>query len=93
MSTNDDNKGISEVKGDGAHIDHAYDVEAKKEMAADMQGAIDAENAEHNMTVLEAVRAYPAASLWAFNMSCTIVRRPQNFLFLCLPLTGELWLI
>ncbi|KAF5538047.1 major facilitator superfamily transporter [Fusarium phyllophilum] len=73
MSTNDDNKGISEVKGDGAHIDHAYDVEAKKEMAADMQGAIDAENAEHNMTVLEAVRAYPAASLWAFNMSCTII--------------------
>ncbi|KAG5771594.1 hypothetical protein H9Q72_001900 [Fusarium xylarioides] len=73
MSTNDDNKGISEVEGDGAHIDHAYDVEAKKEMAADMQGAIDAENAEHNMTVLEAVRAYPAASLWAFNMSCTII--------------------
>lgn len=67
-----DNKaGISEAKADEAHIDHAYDVEAKKEI--DMQGAIDAENQEHNMTVLEAVRAYPAASLWAFNMSCTIV--------------------
>ncbi|KAF4457117.1 MFS transporter, SP family, general alpha glucoside:H+ symporter [Fusarium austroafricanum] len=67
-----DNK---EIKGlDETHIDHAYDVEAKKEaMAADKQGAIDAENQEHNMTVLEAVRAYPAASLWAFNMSCTII--------------------
>jgi MFS transporter, SP family, general alpha glucoside:H+ symporter len=93
MSNIDDNKGvggISEVKGEEAHIDHAYDVEAKKEMAADKQGAIDAENQEHNMTVLEAVRAYPAASLWAFNMSCTIVcsAAPKE-----LPLTGELWLI
>ncbi|KAF9772454.1 hypothetical protein IL306_009839 [Fusarium sp. DS 682] len=76
MSNIDDSKGpsgISEVKGDEAHIDHAYDVEAKKELVADKQGAIDAENAEHNMTVLQAVRAYPAASLWAFNMSCTII--------------------
>jgi len=36
-------------------------------------GAIDAENIEHNMTVLEAVKAYPAASWWAFVMSATIV--------------------
>ena len=36
-------------------------------------GAIDAENIEHRMTVLEAVRAYPAASWWAFVMSATIV--------------------
>ena len=35
--------------------------------------AIEAENAEHNMTVLEAVKAYPMASFWAFIMSCTIV--------------------
>jgi hypothetical protein len=39
-------------------------------------GAIDAENAEHRMGVLEAVRAYPAASWWAFVMSCTIVSSP-----------------
>ncbi|KAG5662595.1 hypothetical protein KAF25_005013 [Fusarium avenaceum] len=72
MSDHMDNKaGISEAKADEAHIDHAYDVEAKKEM--NMQGAIDAENQEHNMTVLEAVRAYPAASFWAVNMSCTII--------------------
>lgn len=43
--------------------------------------AISAENAEHNMTVLEAVRAYPMASFWAFVMSCTIV----STLCLCLP--------
>ncbi|EHL00115.1 putative Maltose permease MAL31 [Glarea lozoyensis 74030] len=35
--------------------------------------AIEAENAEHNMGVLEAVKAYPMASLWAFVMSCTII--------------------
>jgi len=39
----------------------------------DRSGAIDAEKIEHNMTVLQAVRAYPAASWWAFVMSCTIV--------------------
>jgi len=35
--------------------------------------AITAENAEHNMGVLDAVRAYPMASFWAVVMSCTIV--------------------
>ena len=35
--------------------------------------AIEAENNEHTMTVLQAVKAYPMASFWAFIMSCTIV--------------------
>ena len=35
--------------------------------------AIEAENAEHNMGVLEAVRAYPMATFWAFIMSFMIV--------------------
>lgn len=35
--------------------------------------AIEAENAEHNMTVMQAVRAYPMASFWAFVMSAMIV--------------------
>lgn len=39
-------------------------------------GAIDAENLEHKMGVWEAVKAYPAASWWAFVMSCTIVSVP-----------------
>tara|TARA_R110002060_G_scaffold8303_2_gene12356 strand:+ start:640 stop:903 length:264 start_codon:yes stop_codon:yes gene_type:complete len=36
-------------------------------------GAIDAEKVEFDMTVMQAVKAYPAASWWAFVMSCTIV--------------------
>lgn len=45
--------------------------------------AMEAEEAEHNMTMMEAVKAYPMASFWAFVMSCTIVcclsRFPPNF--------------
>ena len=36
-------------------------------------GAIEAEEAEHNMTVLQAVKAYPMACFWAFVMSFCIV--------------------
>ncbi|KAJ5297300.1 hypothetical protein PENANT_c005G02896 [Penicillium antarcticum] len=48
-----------------------YDVGEKVDY--DRAGAIEAEEAEHNMTVLQAVKAYPAASWWAFVMSCTII--------------------
>ena len=48
-----------------------YDVGEKTDF--DRAGAINAEDIEHNMTVLEAVKAYPAASCWAFVMTCTIV--------------------
>lgn len=48
-----------------------YDVEEKAHY--DRAAAMDAEVVEHNMTVLQAVKAYPAASWWAFVMSCTIV--------------------
>lgn len=48
-----------------------YDVHEKVDY--NRTGAIDAEKIEHNMTVLQAVKAYPAASWWAFVMSCTIV--------------------
>jgi hypothetical protein len=41
--------------------------------------AMEAENSEHAMTVLQAVRAYPMACLWAFIMSSTIVS-PTLFL-------------
>ncbi|KFY34849.1 hypothetical protein V494_06428 [Pseudogymnoascus sp. VKM F-4513 (FW-928)] len=47
------------------HVDEKVDY--------DRSGAIDAENLEHEMTVLQAVKAYPAASWWAFVMSCTII--------------------
>ena len=50
-------------------------VYVEKAGAADYKGgAIEAENDEHNMTVMEAVKAYPMATFWAFVMSCTIVR-------------------
>lgn len=58
---------------------HALEIEqptvyAEKAGVADYKAdAIEAENAEHAMTVLEAVKAYPMASFWAFVMSCTIV--------------------
>jgi SP family general alpha glucoside:H+ symporter-like MFS transporter len=51
--------------------DPVYDVDEKVDL--DRAGAINAEDIEHKMTVLEAVKAYPAASWWAFVMSCTIV--------------------
>ena len=44
----------------------------------DKSGAIDAENLEHDMTVMQAVKAYPAASWWAFVMSSTIVSSRLN---------------
>jgi len=49
-----------------------YDVD-KRNDDYDRSGAIDAEKIEHDMTVLQAVRAYPSASWWALVMSCTIV--------------------
>ena len=53
---------------------HDVDYDEKAGIADFKADAIEAENAEHNMTVLQAVRAYPMASLWAFVMSCCIVR-------------------
>lgn len=44
--------------------------------------AIEAENLEHNMGVLQAVRAYPMASFWAFIMSFTIIMESYD-VFLC----------
>ncbi|KAL4860598.1 hypothetical protein BDV12DRAFT_209084 [Aspergillus spectabilis] len=48
-----------------------YDVGEKIDY--DKEGAINAEKVEFSMTVLQAVKAYPAASWWAFVMSCTII--------------------
>lgn len=56
------------------NADHGYDLDEKAKVADYKADAVAAENAEHSMTVMEAVRAYPMASFWAFVMSCTIVR-------------------
>ncbi len=53
-----------------SHAEHAEKPDSLGFKAA----AIEAENLEHNMTVMQAVRAYPMASFWAFIMSFTIVR-------------------
>jgi MFS transporter, SP family, general alpha glucoside:H+ symporter len=62
-----------EVEAQRVSSEHVYDVSDKSGAVYNKAGAIEAENEEHNMTVLEAVRAYPMATLWAFIMSCTIV--------------------
>lgn len=61
-------------------VEHDAIYAEKDDAAAYKAGAIEAENVEHNMTVMEAVRAYPMASFWAFVMSFCIV----GYLFLCL---------
>lgn len=55
----------------------------KAEVSDFKADAIEAENAEHNMTVIEAAKAYPMATFWAFVMACTIVSTPNS---LCLTL-------
>ena len=60
-------------------IEHGYDLDKNAKVSDYKADAIDAESAEANMGVLQAVRAYPMASLWAFVMSCTIVSRLVPF--------------
>lgn len=62
-------------KAEGAinQVENVHDLDEKARVADYKAGAVEAENVEHNMGVLEAVRAYPMASFWAFVMSCTIV--------------------
>lgn len=62
-----------EIKGHQAQIKDAYDSD-EKTRAADMRAdAIDAENAEHKLGVISAIKGYPMAATWAFIISCTIV--------------------
>jgi SP family general alpha glucoside:H+ symporter-like MFS transporter len=77
MSTTVETKTEAQLEGGIAHIDNGS-LSDEKKGGVDKAGAIEAENAEHEMGVLEAVKAYPMATLWAFIMSCTIVS--------CLPL-------
>ncbi|KAJ5118198.1 general substrate transporter [Penicillium atrosanguineum] len=69
----DDTQVEVEAKAAVSQVDHAYDLDVKAEVADYKADAIAAEDAEHNMTVLEAVRAYPMASFWAFVISFTII--------------------
>jgi SP family general alpha glucoside:H+ symporter-like MFS transporter len=73
--------------GDDVHVEKAISpvddsamLDAKAEIAMNKAAAVEAENAEHDMGVLQAVQAYPMAALWAFVMSCTIVSRPSSLI-------------
>ncbi|KAF1364036.1 sugar transporter [Lizonia empirigonia] len=59
-------KGISQVE-DAHNLDNDAKLEAYK------AAAMEAETAEQNSGVLQAVKEYPMAALWAFVMSCTII--------------------
>ena len=62
-----------EIEANTAEIDRTVDLDEKAKLQAYKADAIEAENAEIKMTVLEAVKLYPMASFWAFVMSSTIV--------------------
>ncbi|KAK6208615.1 mfs sp general alpha glucoside:h+ symporter [Colletotrichum tabaci] len=53
--------------------DHVADIDEKMKPSQMKVDAMEAEQAEQNMGVLEAVKLYPMASLWAFIMSTTII--------------------
>lgn len=56
-----------------SHVDDSVALDEKAQAAMFKTQAMDAETAEHDMGVVQAVKAYPMAALWAFIMSCTIV--------------------
>ncbi|KAF4554203.1 Sugar (and other) transporter-like protein 44 [Elsinoe fawcettii] len=66
-----------------------YHSDNENEKPSVSAAAIEGEQFEHNMTVLEAVKMYPMASFWAFVMSCCIIMESYDvFLignFLALP--------
>lgn len=77
MTTTDPEKskypaGVQKEVAEGHH-DHDAAFERKASINDFKADAILAENEEHNMTVMQAVKLYPMASFWAFIMSCTIV--------------------
>lgn len=79
--------GDPEVQKGKTSVDHVYDVNEKTDY--NKADAINAENVEYNMGVLEAVRAYPAASWWAFVMSCTIVSHSVSHSLRLIPASQE----
>jgi len=56
-----------------SHVDDSVALDEKAQAAMFKTQAMDAETAEHDMGVVQAVKAYPMAALWAFIMSCTII--------------------
>lgn len=71
---------ISEEKDTGiAHVDDTHNLDNEAKLEAYKAAAMEAEVAEQQSGVVQAVKEYPMAALWAFIMSCTIVRQiPPN---------------
>ncbi|KAK7699143.1 hypothetical protein SLS64_011920 [Diaporthe eres] len=58
----------------GAHqIEDAFNLDNEAKLEAYKAAAMEAETAEQKSGVLQAVKEYPMAALWAFTMSCTII--------------------
>ena len=68
-----------ETKAHQAQVEDVYESDEKTRYADMKADAVEAENAEHRLGVLEAVKAYPMAATWAFIISCTIVSRVLIF--------------
>ena len=68
-----------ETKAHQAQVEDVYESDEKARYADMKADAVEAENAEHRLGVLEAVKAYPMAATWAFIISCTIVSRVLIF--------------
>jgi SP family general alpha glucoside:H+ symporter-like MFS transporter len=67
---------IHEEKGTGiAHVDDSHNLDNEAKLEAYKAAAMEAEVAEQQSGVVQAVKEYPMAAFWAFVMSCTIVRR------------------
>jgi hypothetical protein len=67
-----DSPEVEATTGISQEAEHVYDLDEKAKAADYKADAIQAENNEHNMTVLQAIKEYPMASFWAFIMSMTI---------------------
>jgi SP family general alpha glucoside:H+ symporter-like MFS transporter len=65
--------GAPKAEGAISQVEHAANLDEKAHISDFKADAMEAEEAEHKMGVIEAVKAYPMASFWAFVMSFTIV--------------------
>ncbi|KAM0711706.1 hypothetical protein Q7P35_001073 [Cladosporium inversicolor] len=62
-----------ETKGHQTQVEDVYDSDEKARYADMKADAVEAENAEHRLGVISAVKGYPMAATWAFIISCTII--------------------
>ncbi|KKY29357.1 putative maltose permease mal61 [Diaporthe ampelina] len=56
-----------------SHVEDSYNLDNEAKLEAYKAAAMEAETAEQKSGVLQAVKEYPMAALWAFVMSCTII--------------------